>query len=106
MIPPPRLGRRGPEVLRSQLALEVALVAYAAIAALLLLRVVFKAVEISPLVWAGSAVFALSDPLLIPLGFFAPARFPLLGDATLGDITLLGLLVLVPLALASQDRPS
>lgn len=103
MITPPRLDRRGPVAIRSQLALEVALVVYAALAALLLVRVVFKAAEVSSLVWAGSVVFALSDPLLVPFGLFSPSRLPLLGDATLGDLTLLGLFVLLPLALAIQD---
>ncbi len=106
MIAPPRLGRRGPEVLRSQLALEVALVTYSGVTALLLTRVLFKIAAVSPLAWSGSTVYALSDPLLFPFRFVAPASRPVFAGATLGEITLLGFLALLPLALSIRHRPA
>jgi len=86
------------------LALEVGLAIYALLAALLLVRVAFLAVGISELVWAGATVYALTNPLILPFTFFEVARQPLLGRATLGDLTALGLVVLVPLTLLVRDR--
>lgn len=104
MLTPYRIERRGPEVLRSQLALEVGLALYAALSALLLIRVTFLFTGIGGLNGAGRVVFAASDPLLAPFGLIPAAQRPLLGSATLGDLTALGLVVLIPLTLLMRNR--
>ena len=104
MIPPPRLGGRQGQVLRSQLALEVALAAYALVAALVVIRVVSKLIGISPLVWTGQALYAVSAPLVAPFAVFPAARRPLLGGADLADLTAVGIVALIPLVLLIGDR--
>lgn len=104
MIAPPRSDRRRAEILRSQLALEVALAAYAAMAALTLLRVVFKLIRISDLVWLGATLYGVTDIFLAPFMVLPVGQRPLLADATLADITALGVVTLVPLALLARDR--
>jgi hypothetical protein len=104
MIPPPRLGGRQGQVLRSQLALEVALAAYALVAALVVIRVVSKLIGISPLVWTGQALYAVSAPLVAPFAVFSAARRPLLGGADLADLTAVGIVALIPLVLLIGDR--
>lgn len=100
------MTRGGPEALRSQLALEVGLVVYAALSSLLLIRVALRLIGIGDLTWTGQIVFSITDPLLAPLGLFAAASRPLAGEATLGDLTALGIIALIPLTLLFRDRAS
>ena len=104
MIEPPRLGRRNALVLRSHLPLEVGLSAYALVAALLLGRAVFLAVGISDRVWSGAALYQVTEPLVWPLTFFPGAERDLVGRASLPDVTAVGIVALVPLALLARDR--
>jgi len=103
MIRPP-LEPRGNEAIRSQLAAEVALAAYSFVVAALLVRVAFKLFGVGDLVWTGGVVYALTDPLFAPFRLIPAARRYILAEATLADLTVLGLAVLVPLLLLIRRR--
>ena len=105
MIETPRLGLRRNEVLRSQLAVEVALTAFALAGAALLLRVALLLLEPSARVWTVATIYAMTDPLVWPLTLVPGGNRPLLGAATLADLTAVALLALVPLALLARGRP-
>jgi len=106
ILPPFSPTKRGGEVLRSQLALEVALAAYSLIAALMLLRLLFKLSCVSAFVWSGQVVYRLTDPLLFPFAAVQVAQRPLLGAATLADLTGIGLVSLIPIILLIRNDPS
>ncbi len=102
MIQPPRLGGSNVQVLRSQLALEVALTAYAFVGAALILRLLLLLLGIGSGVWTGAAIRAVTAPLLWPLTLLPGAGRELVGLATLPDFTAVALVVLVPLALLGR----
>ena len=105
MIEPPRLGRGYPLVRRSQLALEVALAAYALVGALLTVRLVFLIIGVGDRVWSGALLYRLTRPFARPLSLIPGSGIEVVGDASLADVTLVGVVVLVPLAmLARGDR--
>ena len=106
MIQPPRLGGSNIQVLRSQLAFEVALTAYALVAAALLLRLVLLLIAVAPRVWSASIVYALTDPIVWPLGLFPGAGRELVGLATLPDLTAVAIVALIPLAMLARSRPT
>ena len=104
MIDPTRLGRRGPQVRRSQVAIEVALTVYALIGAALVLRFVLLALGVDERVWAGATVYRLTDGIVWPLTLIPGAHRPLLGDAALPDLTVVLAVVLVPVGFLARDR--
>lgn len=104
MNQPPRLGGRRVQVLRSQLALEVALTVYALIGAALIVRLALRLLNVPARVWAGESVYAVTDPLLWPLQRLPGGDRGLLGAATLADVTGVAIVALVPLALIVRDR--
>ncbi len=104
MIDPTRIGRRGPQVRRSQVALEVALTVYALIGAALLLRLVFLALGVDDRVWAGATIYAVTDSIVWPLRLLPGAERPLLGDAALPDLTVVAAVALVPVAFLASGR--
>lgn len=104
MSQPFRLGSRNTEVLRSQLAVEVALTAYAAIAALLVARLVILVLAVPQWIWIRETVGILTDIFVWPLTLIPGATRPLLGDAGLPDFTVVGLMALVPLLLIARNR--
>jgi len=106
MIEPPRPRRGAAQVARPQLALELALTAYAVIGALLIVRGVLLVLRIGPRVWSGATMYRLTDPLLLPLTLVPGADRRLLGDATLADVTAIVALIFVPLWLAMRRRPT
>lgn len=100
----PRLGGRNVQVLRSQLALEVALTAYALVAAALVVRVTLLILRVPARVWSGEIVYAVTDPLVWPLTLLPGGATRLIGAATLADVTALALVALVPVVLLARDR--
>lgn len=105
MIEPPRLDRGESRFVRQQLAFELALNAYALVAALLLLRFLLLAIEISPRVWTGSTIYGLTDRLLLPLRLLPGDDRRLIGEATIADLTAVALLLVVPVWLIVRRRP-
>ncbi len=105
MIEPPRLDRgNGSGSARSQLAFELFLNGYAMVAALLIARCLMKIEKVSPRVWAGSTIYRVTDPLLKPLKLLPGAERQIIGGASLADVTILVLLLLVPLWLIAHRR--
>lgn len=100
----PRLGGRKVQVLRSQLALEVALTAYALVGAALVVRLALLVLQIPDRVWIGETVYAVTAPLVWPLTRLPGGATRLVGSATLADITALALVALVPVVLLARDR--
>lgn len=100
----PRPTPRRPIDVRSQLALELALLALAVVTAALLLRVLFRSLRIGERIWSGSVVYRLTDPLVWPLARLPGAERPVIGDATLPDLTTLAACGLIVLALATRRR--
>lgn len=104
MIQPPRLGGSNVQVLRSQLALEVALTAYALLGAALSIRLAVLLLGIGSDVWAGATVRTLTTPIVWPLTLVPGAAQPLVGLATLADLTAATVVVLAPLAFLARRR--
>ena len=104
MVEPPRLHRGNAQVLRSQLALELSLNAYAVVGAAALIRGLLLLVEVDRRVWIGATVYRFTDPLVWPLSRLPGADRPIAGAATPPDLTLIALVVLVPLWLIARTR--
>ena len=100
----PRLGGRNVQVLRSQLALEVALTVYAAVVAALLVRLGLLALAIPARVWSGEVVYAATAPFVAPLTRLPGGTAGIFGAATLADVTTFVIFALVPLVLLARDR--
>lgn len=92
---------RQSQTLRSQVATELLLNAYAAVATVILLRLVLEVVGVSKRVWFGGIVYRLTDPVINAMAVFPGARQPLAGSLTMVDMTLVGLLILFPLGLVA-----
>lgn len=104
MTPPSRLPHRQRQALRAQLAAEIGLTLLAVAAALLVLRVAFKLAEIGPRVWSGAALYRLTEPLVLPLALLPGGARPILGAASLADITAAVSAIVVPLFLLSRHH--
>ena len=104
MIDPSRLPRRGPQLRRPQVAIEVTLTLYALLGAALMLRFVFLAIGVDDQVWAGATIYGLTDRLVWPLTLLPGADRPLLGDAALPDLTAVAAVALVPIAFLARHR--
>lgn len=104
MIQPPRLGGSTVPVLRSQIALELALTAYALLGAALSVRLAILLLGIGSQVWTGATIRSLTAPIVWPLTLLPGADRPLIGLATLPDFTAVAVVVLVPLALLARYR--
>ena len=106
MIASSRLRRRDAEVVRPQIALELALTLLAVAAGLVWLRVLLRLFDVGTGVWSGAAASALSGPLVAPLGLLPGGSGVLAGSATLADVTTAVLLLAVPLFVLSRSaRP-
>lgn len=102
-LPRPRPG--APQVVRSQIALELCLNLYALLGVAILARCLLLALGVDRRLWIGALVYRATDLLALPLTLLPGASRTLIGDAALPDLTLLALLVLVPLgALARAPR--
>ncbi|HYO30358.1 MAG TPA: hypothetical protein VER37_07230 [Thermomicrobiales bacterium] len=83
-------------MLRSQLALELALSALAVVAGLALLRAVIHAIGIAEQTWTASFLDAATDPLVRPLQLIPGGSRSVVGQASLADLTTAVLLLVVP----------
>lgn len=104
-VEPPRPPRRASaEELRSQLAMELALHAYAVFAAFVTLRSTLRALGVGRQVWIGDLLYGLTDPVVRPLLFLPGASVTVFGRLTLADATLLATIVLVPIGLLARKK--
>lgn len=92
---------RQSQTLRSQVATELLLNGYAAVATIIALRLVLEVMGVSKRVWFGGIVYRLTDPVVKALAVFPGARQPVLGSLTMVDLTLVALVILFPLGLVA-----
>jgi hypothetical protein len=102
MITANRLGRRNSQMLRSQVALELALTVVATVAGLALLRTLVLAFEIRGRTWSGSLLVAATEPMVLPLGLLPGGSWQVFGTATLADLTTSMLLLALPVFVLSR----
>ena len=103
MIEPPPLGGTQIQVLRSQLAVEVALTSYALVAALLSVRLVFLLLGVHSRIWSADSIYTVTDPIVWPLTLLPGADRNLVGFATLPDLTAVALVAVVPLLALARN---
>jgi hypothetical protein len=92
-----RASRRAAQVARSQLAVRLGLALYAALATLIALRCLVLLLGLAQSVWSVEAILALSSPLLLPFAAVPAAQRPLLGGATLADLSAALIVLVLPL---------
>jgi hypothetical protein len=90
-------SRRSTQVARSQLAVRLGIAMYSAVLALIALRIVVLVVDLPESVWSVRSIISLSSPIVRPLQVIPAAQRPLLGSATLSDLTAGLVLVALPL---------
>lgn len=99
-VPPPRPSRAGSsQEIRSQLALELLLNAYAIGGALIVFRGLLKTLKVSSDRWVGAAIYGATDLIAFPLTKLPGSEREIAGGLELADATLLALVVLFPLGL-------
>lgn len=92
---------------RPQLALEILLHIYAFAGVVVLLRLLLRLLHVDHQLWIGATVYRFTDVVARPLGRLPGGEREVIGGATLPDLTLVALLILLPLgavALADQRR--
>ncbi|MGC4105021.1 MAG: hypothetical protein QM753_01545 [Thermomicrobiales bacterium] len=83
----------------SQLAMELILTVYAAVAAIILLRTVLAAMEVTDRIWIGAFVYGITNPVTALLDRLPGASSVIAFNLTVSDLTLLAPVVLFPLGL-------
>jgi hypothetical protein len=106
-IEPPRSPRRGSaQELKSQLALELALNAYAVVGAAIILRCLLLSLRLDNRLWIGSVILGPTDLIVMPFDFLPGSGFDLVGRLSMADVTLLAAVVLFPIGIiARPSRP-
>ena len=90
---------------RSQIATELALLGYAAVATLTLLRLTLLALNVDHRLWIGRTIFRFTDPVIRILEFLPGADRSLVGNISLPDVTLTAIVALFPIVLLARARP-
>ncbi|HET7093071.1 MAG TPA: hypothetical protein VFI22_06330, partial [Thermomicrobiales bacterium] len=72
----------------------------------LLLRLLLRLVGVDPRAWSRATVDHLTTPFVWPLALLPGGRRPLLGDATLPDLTVIAVCLLLLLVIGSSRRRS
>ncbi|HEU0113529.1 MAG TPA: hypothetical protein VFQ80_02595 [Thermomicrobiales bacterium] len=103
MIQPPP-SRRSTRMVRPQLAAELLLTLFAIVFAALLLRLTLRLFGVDARAWSRATVDRLTFPFVWPLAQLPGGRQPLLGDATLPDVTVVAICVLLLLVLGAGRR--
>lgn len=70
---------------------------YAGVSALVGLRCLLLILGFPDTVWTVKSILSISAPLVLPFAIVAPAPRPMIGAATLSDLTAAVLLVVLPL---------
>jgi hypothetical protein len=98
------MPRRRSAPVRSQALLDAGLTMLAIVAALLLLRLLFRLIAIPGRVWSGETLYAITDPLVLPLALLPGGDRVMFGSATLADMTAAALILIVPAFWLSRPR--
>ncbi|MDP9470088.1 MAG: hypothetical protein M3Q71_05385 [Chloroflexota bacterium] len=107
MHEPFRMKQGNVQTARPQLALEILLHLYAFIGVVVLLRLLLRLLDINHRLWIGATIYRFTDVVARPLGRLPGGDREVIGGATLPDLTLVALLILLPLgaaALTDQRR--
>lgn len=91
----------------SQLPMELLLTAYAVVAAIILLRTLLVAMEVTDRIWIGALIYGMTDHVTVLLDRLPGATTPIMWNLSVSDLTLLAPVVLFPLgliALGDHDR--
>jgi hypothetical protein len=102
-IDPPRAPRRGAaQEFKSQLALELALNAFAIGGAAIIIRCLLLSLEVDERLWIGASIIQRTDILLRPFSFLPGADYQIVGNLSLADATLLAGVLLVPIGILAR----
>ncbi|MGH2535679.1 MAG: hypothetical protein ACRDJW_25785 [Thermomicrobiales bacterium] len=101
VIQPPRTRGSSQEI-RSQVALEILLNAYAVIGTSVLLRCLLLGLGVSERLWLGQFVYQWTDLLVAPLNVLPGATNAIYRSLTIADVTLAAGIVLFPLGLYAR----
>ena len=97
---PPRPPADAGQGTSSQIALEIVINLYAAVAVLFLARAVLLVGDVDGRVWIGRLIYRFTDPVVAPLRLLSGADRTFVGRFSLADLTLLAIVVLIPLGLS------
>jgi uncharacterized protein YggT (Ycf19 family) len=95
-----RIARSQP--VGSQLAIELALTAYAIVAGLVIIRALLLSVGITGSLWVGSFIYGITDPIATILKFVPGGDFRIINRLTLADLTIVAAVVAFPLFLLAR----
>jgi hypothetical protein len=85
------------EELQSQLALELILNVYAVVGSLILIRCLLLLLQVGDRIWIGRTVYKFSHPFVLPFTLLPGSSRVIIGDLTVGDLTLLAIVIMFPL---------
>lgn len=86
----------------SQLAIELALTAYAIAAGFVIIRALLLSVGISGSLWVGSFIYGITDPFASILQLVPGGDFTIINRLTLADVTMVAGVVAFPLFLLAR----
>jgi hypothetical protein len=102
LLEPSRRREASNQELQSQLALELLLNLYAVVASLVLLRNLLLLLGVDDGIWIGRTIYRLSRPFTLPFELLPGSSTIIIGDVTLGDLTLLAIVIMFPLGVYAQ----
>ena len=102
LLEPSRRREASNQELQSQLALELLLNLYAVVASLVLLRNLLLVLGVDDGIWIGRTIYRLSKPFTLPFELLPSSATTIVGDVTLGDLTLLAIVIMFPLGVYAQ----
>ncbi|MGH2559348.1 MAG: hypothetical protein ACRDJH_09805 [Thermomicrobiales bacterium] len=100
-IQPPRARGTSQEI-RSQVALEILLNAFAVVGAAVLLRCLLLGLGVSERLWLGRFVYELTDVFIMPLSVLPGAGNEIYRSLTIADVTMSAGVILFPLGLYAR----
>lgn len=106
MIYQRRTSRHAAQVARSQIAVRLGIAVYSALTASVLLRAAVLIFQFPETVWTARAVLTMSTPVVLPFSILPAASRPVLGAATLADLTALLVLFAIPLLIIGRQHRS
>lgn len=95
-----RINRSQP--VGSQLAIDLALTAYAVVAGFIIIRALLLSVGISGSLWVGSFIYGITDPLASIPQLVPGGDFRIINRLTLADLTMVAAVVAFPLFLLAR----
>lgn len=97
-----RRRRRRASEARSYALTVVVLTVYSAIAAIIALRTVLVALDVTESIWMGRFVFGMTSRVTDPMAVIPGATREIWGTFTMIDISLIGLVLLFPLGMVAS----